>query len=87
MEQRRRRAEASMIRMRRYRERMSQEQREDILDRRCQSRHEEAEAMSVRNREDYLQNERNRFQSRIQSMTQEHFFSTGILQLKNIDGN
>ena len=40
--------------------------------------------MSVRDRENYLQNERNRFQSRIQSMTQEHFFSTGILQLKNI---
>ena len=55
--------------MRRYRERMSQEQREDILERRCQSRHEEAEAMSVRDREDYLQNERNLFQS----ITQEHF--------------
>ena len=46
------------------------------------SRYEE-EAMSVRDREDYLQNELNRFQSRIQSMTQEHFFSTEILQLKN----
>ena len=53
---------------------MSQEQREDILDRRRQSRYEEAEAMTVRDLEDYLQNERNRFQSRIQSMTQEHFF-------------
>ena len=74
MEQRRRRAEAARIRMRRCRERMSQEHREDILDRRRQNRHEEAEAMNVRDREDYLQNERNRFQSRIQSMTQEHFF-------------
>ena len=61
MEQRRQRAEATRIRMRKFRERMSQEQREDILYRRRQSRHEEADAMSVRDREDYLQNERNRF--------------------------
>ena len=54
------------VKIRRNRERFSQEQREVILDRRRQSRHEEAEAMSVRDREDYLQNERNRFQSRIQ---------------------
>ena len=60
--------------MRRCRERISQEQREDIQDRRRQSHHEEAEAMSVRDREDYLQNKRNQFQSRIQSMTQENFF-------------
>ena len=78
MEKRRRRAEAARIRMRRYRERMSQEQREDILDRRRQSCREEAEAITVRDREDYLQNEQNLFQSRIQSMTQEHFFSTAI---------
>ena len=54
------------VKIRRNRERFSQEQREVILDRRRQSRHEEAKAMSVRDREDYLQNERNRFQSRIQ---------------------
>ena len=54
MGQRRRRADAARIRMRRYRERMSQGQIKDILDRRRQSRHEEAEAMSVRDCEDYL---------------------------------
>ena len=48
MEQKRRIAEAARIRMKRYRERMSQEQREDILDRRRQSRHEEAEAVTHR---------------------------------------
>ena len=34
--------------MRNYRERISQEQREDIPDRKCQNRHEETEPMSVR---------------------------------------
>ena len=40
---------------------MSQERREDILDRRRQSRHEEAEAMSVRDHENYFKNDQNRF--------------------------
>ena len=61
MKQRRRRVEAARIGMKRYREKMSQERREDILDRRRQSRHEEAEAMSVKDRENYLQNDQNRF--------------------------